>query len=66
MGNGEWGMGNRGMGNRGIGALRETIVIRNADFIIWNFTTKTQKPRRNSLVVFEPVWFNPALSSLFN
>ena len=35
-------------------------------FITWNFTTKTQKPRRNAFVFFVPLWFNPELSSLFN
>ena len=38
-----------------------TIVLRNADFITWNFTTKTQKPRRNAFVFFVPLWFKKLL-----
>ncbi|MEY2979060.1 MAG: hypothetical protein RLZZ435_3199, partial [Cyanobacteriota bacterium] len=40
-------------------------ALRNADFITWNFTTKTPKPRRNTFVFFVPLWFNPELSGLF-
>ena len=41
-------------------------VLRNANFITWNFTTKRQKPRRNSFVFSVPLWFSPELSGLFN